>query len=288
MAGIINGINGTYHYLNYDLADKRTNFYPLMASPSLIMLIVTVYLKFCTDYGPRFMKNRPAYTLKYPIMLYNIFQVVLSIVLVKAGVRYLFSKEYSFFCDPITDSMDDRYVETAHHSWLYFIAKITELLDTIFFVFRKKSRQISTLHLFHHSMVVAFGWFMAKYFPVGPIVLVGTLNSFIHIIMYSYYFVAGLGPQYQKYLWWKQYLTLMQLIQFVIVIIHNLLALYNSHCNYPKQIHVFIIMNTGYIFYMFSQFYYESYIKAKPKKDDDGKTKIQAQARQGKRLSVGQ
>ncbi|XP_026729757.1 elongation of very long chain fatty acids protein AAEL008004-like [Trichoplusia ni] len=288
MAGVIDSIVGTYDYLMNDLADIRTKDLPLMSSPSLIVLIVVAYLKFCTNYGPRFMKDRPAYTLKYPIMLYNIFQVVLSIVLVKAGIRYLFSKEYNFICDPVTDSMDDRIVATANHTWLYFFAKITELLDTIFFVFRKKSRQISTLHLFHHSIVVAFGWFVTKYFPVGPIVLVGTLNSFVHVIMYSYYFVAGLGPQYQKYLWWKRYLTLIQLIQFVIVIFHNAMALYNSHCNYPKGVHLFIIANTGLIFYMFSQFYYETYIKAKPKKNDDLKTKIQANPRQGKRLSVGQ
>lgn len=55
------------------------------------------------------------------------------------------------------------------------------------------------------------------YFPVGPIVLVGTLNSFVHIIMYSYYFVAGLGPEFQKYLWWKKYLTLLQLVSNISI-----------------------------------------------------------------------
>lgn len=30
--------------------------------------------------------------------------------------------------------------------------------------------------------------------------------------MYSYYGLAALGPQYQKYLWWKRYLTRIQLV----------------------------------------------------------------------------
>lgn len=31
--------------------------------------------------------------------------------------------------------------------------------------------------------------------------------------MYSYYFLAALGPGMQKYLWWKKYLTQIQLVR---------------------------------------------------------------------------
>lgn len=44
-------------------------------------------------------------------------------------------------------------------------------------------------------------------------VLLGVLNSFVHTIMYIYYFLAGLGPEVQKYLWWKRYLTKLQLVR---------------------------------------------------------------------------
>lgn len=43
--------------------------------------------------------------------------------------------------------------------------------------------------------------------------LLGLINSFIHIIMYSYYLLSSLGPQYQKYLWWKKHLTAMQMVR---------------------------------------------------------------------------
>ena len=43
-------------------------------------------------------------------------------------------------------------------------------------------------------------------------VLIGFLNSFVHVIMYSYYLLAALGPQVQKYLWWKKYITKLQLV----------------------------------------------------------------------------
>lgn len=40
------------------------------------------------------------------------------------------------------------------------------------------------------------------------------LNSFVHIIMYSYYFLAAFGARAQKFLWWKKYLTQIQLVSF--------------------------------------------------------------------------
>lgn len=42
--------------------------------------------------------------------------------------------------------------------------------------------------------------------------LIILLNSLVHVVMYSYYFMAALGPKMQKYLWWKKYLTSMQLV----------------------------------------------------------------------------
>ncbi|KAH3832237.1 hypothetical protein DPMN_105518 [Dreissena polymorpha] len=44
------------------------------------------------------------------------------------------------------------------------------------------------------------------------------LNSFIHLVMYTYYFMAALGPRYQKYLWWKKYMTKMQIVSSVSIL----------------------------------------------------------------------
>lgn len=43
--------------------------------------------------------------------------------------------------------------------------------------------------------------------------LVVCLNSFIHTIMYTYYLLAAFGPSMQKYLWWKKYMTKLQLVR---------------------------------------------------------------------------
>ncbi len=38
------------------------------------------------------------------------------------------------------------------------------------------------------------------------------LNSFVHVVMYTYYALSAMGPKVQKYLWWKKYLTQFQLV----------------------------------------------------------------------------
>ena len=40
------------------------------------------------------------------------------------------------------------------------------------------------------------------------------LNSIVHVIMYTYYGLTALGPSFQKYLWWKKYLTSIQLVRY--------------------------------------------------------------------------
>lgn len=39
------------------------------------------------------------------------------------------------------------------------------------------------------------------------------VNSSVHVIMYFYYGLAAAGPRFQKFLWWKKYMTAIQLVQ---------------------------------------------------------------------------
>lgn len=116
---------------------------------------------------------------------------------------------------------------------------------------RKKNSQVTFLHLFHHS-IMPFTWWFGVRFSAGRISCLnvqaivfmtkhffiltfcginpdtfpffsggmGTfhalLNCIVHVIMYSYYGLTALGPNYQKYLWWKKYLTTIQLVCWAV------------------------------------------------------------------------
>jgi len=65
----------------------------------------------------------------------------------------------------------------------------------------------------HHGIMPVFGYALTRWLPGGQESFGGFINSVVHVIMYTYYFLAALGPQFQKYLWWKKYLTTFQMIQ---------------------------------------------------------------------------
>ncbi len=50
--------------------------------------------------------------------------------------------------------------------------------------------------------------------------------------MYTYYALSALGPEFQKYLWWKKYITILQLAQFLFGIFYvSLMILFQT--GYP-------------------------------------------------------
>lgn len=51
-----------------------------------------------------------------------------------------------------------------------------------------------------------------KFAPGGHSTFFAMLNAFVHIVMYFYYMIAAMGPEYQKYIWWKKYLTAFQMV----------------------------------------------------------------------------
>lgn len=89
-----------------------------------------------------------------------------------------------------------------------------------FFVLRKKDEHVSLLHVVHHGIMPMSVWFGVRFTPGGHSTFFGLLNTFVHIVMYFYYMVAAMGPQYQKYIWWKKYLTAFQMVSTRLSLFH--------------------------------------------------------------------
>lgn len=101
----------------------------------------------------------------------------------------------------------------------YFILKIVDLLDTVFFVLRKKNNQISFLHVYHHSGMVVLTWAATKYLAGGHSVFTGFINSIIHIVMYCYYLITAFSAKYKNNVWWKKYITQMQIVSIYLYLL---------------------------------------------------------------------
>ena len=44
------------------------------------------------------------------------------------------------------------------------------------------------------------------------------MNSGVHVLMYFYYMLAAVGPSLRPYLWWKKYLTSIQMVRPLVYV----------------------------------------------------------------------
>jgi elongation of very long chain fatty acids protein 4 len=265
-----------YYDLFIKYGDPRTQNSFLLKTPEPMLIIVLLYLAF-VFIAPRIMESRRPFDLKKFIIVYNFMLVALSGYMC---VEFLWTATlmgYSYTCQPIdwtysTDALNMRMVSV---SWLFFFSKIIELTDTIFFFLRKKNDQVTFLHVYHHSTMIINWWMAAKYVPVGQSFFVGVINSWIHTMMYVYYALAALGPEMQKYLWWKRYMTMMQLVQFVLVVTHTGWNKFvRTDCDFPWLFNTITFYYTWSMLFFFLNFYVQTYVfrkrQRKPKADGSG------------------
>lgn len=85
------------------------------------------------------------------------------------------------------------------------------------------------------------------------------VNSSIHVLMYSYYGLAALGSSVAKYLWWKKYLTILQLIQFTTALILGINGI-RSGCDFPLWMQYALVIYMLSFIVLFGNFYAKAYI----------------------------
>ncbi|XP_044726853.1 elongation of very long chain fatty acids protein AAEL008004-like [Chrysoperla carnea] len=259
MAGFVKMAIDRYVDVFDSYSDPRTAHWPMMQSPFPSLLLVATYLYFVTFLGPRIMANRKPFKLTKILLVYNIFQVVMSAIMVYEHFMAGWAVGYSYVCQPVDYSNSQQALRMANLCWWYYMSKLSEFADTIFFVLRKKDSQITWLHLYHHSITPLETWICVKFIPGGHGTFGNLLNNIVHVIMYAYYLVAAMGPQYQKYLWWKKYLTSIQLLQFALVFVHSAQLLWFD-CGYPRILGPLLIIHSVIFFALFSNFYAKKYV----------------------------
>lgn len=272
MASLTHTVYDVYTYLTEDLASPVTKNWFLVGKLQNLLLILAGYLYFCNTWGPRYMKDRKPYNLKNVIKIYNIFQILISLYLFYEGTLQIFFTDFNFYCQGVDDPNSEVGKKVASLGWLYLMVKIIDLLDTVFFVLRKSNRQITRLHLHHHTLMPLVTWLAVTYTPGGQSIIVGHINCLVHAVMYTYYLLAGLGDDYKKYLWWKKYLTMLQLVQFAIIGAHSVRSLFYP-CSYPIALKILTCFYAVIFTNMFGQFYYNSYIKATNTKSNEPQKK---------------
>lgn len=248
----------SYNFLMVDLRDPRVDTWPLMASIWPTTLICIIYVYVVKVAGPKFMENREPYEIRKLMIVYNAFQTVFSFWMFKESWAFFVTGDYSWHCQPVDYSNNDQALRILRVGWWYFFSKFVDLLDTVFFIMRKKFNQVSPLHVIHHSTLPWLSWWGPRFVGGGHAVFGPFLNSGVHTVMYFYYLCAAFGPEVQKYLWWKKYITTIQLVQFVLVFFHAIQPLF-FECNFPRAASLMFAGTGLQYFILFSMFYKKTY-----------------------------
>lgn len=244
-------------------SDPRTSSWALLGSPFPILTIIAFYVYFVKVLGPAWMKNKKPFQIEKIIIFYNVAQVVLSAFFFFYGgsLSYL-SGKYNWVCEPISYATDPETMTLVKLGWWYLLLKIAEFLDTIFFVLRKKFTHISALHVTHHSLIAWGVWIGMKFGAGGQNAFFPFINCFVHMIMYAYYCLAALGPHMKPYLWWKKYITIIQMVQFVLIGLHAVVPLFFG-CDFHPGFAYAILAHAIFFLVMFLNFYIHAYVKRK-------------------------
>lgn len=262
----VSSISSTLQYVYYEFwesnGDPRVSKFPFMSGgPWPVVTIVIGYAYFVKVLGPNMMKSRLPFDLKRAMFVYNVLMSAFN------GWMFYSICVHSNFglitwrCTPSEpNEVNDIWQWRLRMGWLFTVSKYVDLIETVFFVLRKNFHQVSLLHVVHHSLIPINCWLGFKYIPSESVVFFPFVNSFVHCIMYFYYGVSTLGPRFRKYLWWKKYLTTLQIVQIAAIGLHCCYIASVPHCKVPKVLFAAGIPEAAFFVYLFARFFFKSYV----------------------------
>lgn len=225
-----------------DLADTYT--------PTCMLTNTMIYL-FCICNLHQYMVYRPAYTLKHLMQVYNVMQILLNAYMI-GGFAYTTYPNIIAYNIPYSDNLE-------YYMYVHYLSKYFDYFDTIFIILKKNDRQLSFLHIFHHSSVpIIWGLLLHVGHANGSASVYCILNSIVHLLMYSHYFITSLG-YHNPY---KTMVTRAQLIQFITFITYSTGSLF-WEIIYPMEVSYIGIGYSIFMVFLFSNFYIKNYLKQK-------------------------
>lgn len=135
-----------YCFFGYweDIGDPRTKDYPLIeGGPLPVLAIIAFYVFFVKVAGPRIMANRAPFELRTALVIYNAYNVIISVWFFFESIYCLdYGMKLFDFAFPNPNDRSPKSMHCCKMVYIYMISKFVDMADTVFFVLRKKNRQI--------------------------------------------------------------------------------------------------------------------------------------------------
>lgn len=165
-------------------------------------------------------KSKPFNT-RWVSAIHNFFLFAISVTMLFGVLINCFEIFRQGGLNAIICNPNGTYRTSKMNFWIYifYLTKPYEFIDTFIMIFKK--RELNFLHVWHHCSTFLLVW-LTQVQEMNIQFISISANCLVHSFMYYYYFVASLGKQ----VWWKRYLTLLQIFQFVITTSFNSYWLY--------------------------------------------------------------
>jgi hypothetical protein len=156
------------------------------------VIAICLYLTMCFG-GRRLMEGQKAFSLRFPLALWNMFLSTFSFLgMIRTVPRLLSSILMTTYERTICTNPIDTWGRGVTGFWvmLFIFSKIPELVDTLFIVLRKRS--LIFLHWYHHVTVLLFCWNAYATLAATGLYFVA-MNYSVHALMYGYYCLMALN-----------------------------------------------------------------------------------------------
>ncbi|XP_033097545.1 elongation of very long chain fatty acids protein 6-like [Anneissia japonica] len=229
------------------------------------ILIAAIYIP-AVFTGINIMKDRRPFNVRYPLIFWNILLGIFSIAGACRSVPVMINVLiHDGWYQSVCDSKYFWPEYSGIWSVLFVLSKVPELGDSVFIILKKQKMQL--LHWYHHATVLICVFYLYS-FHTSIACWFGTMNYFVHSLMYPYFAVRAAGIRLPRPL--AMVITTLQVVQMVVGLYISLyvgvIYFYDGRCDvYTGQIIYSTIMYFTYMI-LFTNLFYKSYIrKPKPK-----------------------